>query len=233
MSLLSIITLLVTLTPPTHPKEVLKTYSVKKINPAIQLSGKGDDPLWKKAEVLSDFSYPWDKEIPRPTKFRALHNDEWVYCLFEVSDADVNIRQTTNHKSEVASSSRAEIFFKIDDRLEPYYCLEIDPLGRVFDYEGHYYRKFDSNWTWPAKHLVVKTEKTEDGYTIELALSKASLKKLRLLKDNQLQAGLYRANCSFNASGDPHFKWISWVNPESKTPDFHIPSSFGIFTLKD
>jgi hypothetical protein len=233
MPLLSLIIFLVTLTPPTHSKEVLKTYSVKKITRAIQLSGKGDDPLWKKADVLSDFSYPWENEKPLPTKFRALHNDQWLYCLFEVTDTDINIRQSTHHKSEVASSSRAEIFFKIDDRLAPYYCLEIDPLGRVFDYEAHYYRKFDLNWIWPRKHILVKTEQTGDGYTIELALSKASLKELGLLKDNRLQAGVYRADCSFNSSGDPDFKWVSWVKPESKTPDFHIPSSFGIFTLED
>ena len=233
MSLLSFIIFLVTLTTPTHYKEVRKIYSVKKISAAIHFTGKGDDPVWQKADLLSDFSYPWEQEKPRPTNFRALHNDEWLYCLFEVTDADINIRRVTDHKSEVASSSRAEIFFKIDDRLNPYYCLEIDPLGRVMDYQGHYYRNFDLNWTWPPEHIAVKTAITETGYTIELALSKVSLKELGLLTNNTLLAGLYRADCSFGVTGEPDFKWISWMKPESKTPDFHIPSSFGTFRLEE
>lgn len=233
MTLLSFIILLVALTPAAQKKETGKTYSVNKITSNLQLSGKGDDSRWKEAELLADFTYPWETETPRPTKFRALHNDEWFYCLFEVNDADVNIRQKTNHKSEVASSSRAEIFLKIDDRLAPYYCFEIDPLGRVLDYEAHHYRKFDLNWEWPAEDLIVKTSSSKDGYTIELALSKRSLVKLGLLKNDILQAGLYRADCSFDAAGDPDFKWISWVRPDSATPDFHIPSSFGVFQLED
>ena len=225
--------LLVAITTLSDYKEGLKTYSVKKISSDLLLSGKGDDLLWGKAVVLSDFSYPWEMEKPRPTKFRALHNDDWLYCLFEVTDPDVNIRQETNYKYEVASSSRAEIFFKIDDQLHPYYCLEIDPLGRVLDYQGHYHRKFDLDWEWQRKHLVVKASRSDDGYAIELALSKESLKDLGLLKDNTLQAGLYRADCSVNASGKTEFKWISWVKPDSATPDFHIPTSFGILRLEN
>lgn len=233
MSFLSIITILVTIQTLTHNKEGLKTYSVKKITADINTTGKGDDPLWNNAAVLSDFDYPWEKEKPQPTAFRALHNDEWLYCLFQVTDADVNLRQVTDDKREVAASSRAEIFFKIDDQLNPYYCLEIDPLGRVLDYRATYHRKFDIGWTWPAEHLIVKTEKRKDGYSIELAIRKEYLEELRLLKNKTLQAGLYRADCSVQAQGDADFKWISWVKPHSKTPDFHIPSSFGILRLED
>ena len=221
------------ITLPSDHKERLKTYFVKKISSDVLLSGKGDDLLWQNALVLSDFSYPWQIEEPRPTTFRALHNDDWLYCLFEVTDPDVNIRQETNHKYEVASSSRAEIFFKIDDLLHPYYCLEIDPLGRVLDYQGRYHRKFDLDWEWQPEHLVVRTSRSDDGYVIELALSKPSLKGLGLLKENSLQAGLYRADCSVSSSGTTEFKWISWVKPDSATPDFHIPSSFGILRLEN
>lgn len=219
--------------PATRNKELGKTYSVKKTTSSLQISGKGNDDRWTKANVLSDFVYPWEKETPRPTKFRALHDDEWLYCLFEVTDDKINIHQETGHKSDVVSSSRAEIFFKIDDRLAPYYCLEIDPLGRVLDYKASYYRNYEMNWSWPAEHLIVKTSEWKDGYTIELALSKRSLRELGLLTGNTLQAGLYRADCPFAAPGDAHFRWISWVKPDSDTPDFHIPSSFGVFHLQD
>ena len=219
-----------TLTP---DEEGLKTYTVKKITAAITITGKGDHPLWNHACAVSDFCYPWEEEKPHPTKFRALHNREWLYCLFEVTDPDVNIHQDTNNKTEVASSSRAEIFFKIDDKLNPYYCLEIDPLGRVLDYRGTYHRNFDLKWSWPADDLIVRSGRKKDRYTIELAIRKASLERLGLLKDKTLQAGLYRADCSRKDGGSRDFRWISWVNPDSKTPDFHIPSSFGILRLEN
>lgn len=217
----------------THSKENLKTYAVAKITGTLMLSGKGDDPQWRNVSTLSDFHFPWENEEVQPTKFKAVHNQEWLYCLFEVRDSSVFILQKDNHKGEVASSSRAEIFFKTDDRLNPYYCLEIDPLGRVLDYEGIYHRKFNPNWSWPQGHLVIKTQQRQDGYTIEVAISKASLRELGLLQNNTLQAGLFRADCKPTDDGDVSFKWISWVKPDSKTPDFHIPSSFGLLRLED
>lgn len=213
-------------------KEGEKNYAVKKISEDLHVTGSGSDPLWKNAVALSDFHYPWENESPPTTTFRALHNETWVYCLFEVKDEQVYLFRDKNDKTEVASSSRAEIFFRIDEKLSPYYCLELDPAGRVFDYKATLYRKFDTEWSWPKDQLIVKTDRTKEGYTVEVAVSKASLTNLGLLKDNTLQAGLYRGDCVPERNGERIFKWISWVIPESETPDFHIPSSFGILTLE-
>ncbi|HEX8039796.1 MAG TPA: carbohydrate-binding family 9-like protein [Chryseosolibacter sp.] len=210
-----------------------KTYSVKKISRAISLTGRGDDPGWQQARVLTDFSYPWEKDKPLTTKFRALHNDDWLYCLFDVTDHHVVLATDPDDKSAVASSTRAEIFFRIDEKLAPYFCLELDPQGRVLDYKATYYRKFDSSWSWPAGHLILKTSRTKDGYTIEAAISKKSLAKLGVLNDNTLQAGLFRADCLEAGNSDANFKGVSWVKPDSEKPDFHIPSSFGLLVLED
>lgn len=213
-------------------KEGEKNYAVKKITEDLHVTGRGSDPLWKNAAALSDFHYPWEKESPPATTFRALHNQTWVYCLFEVTDHQVYIFRDKDDKTEVAASSRAEIFFRIDEKLTPYYCLELDPAGRVFDYKATWYRKFDTEWSWPWNQLIVKTHRTKDGYTVEAAVSKASLTELGLLKGNTLQAGLYRGDCVPDSKGERDFKWISWVIPGSETPDFHIPSSFGTLTLE-
>lgn len=231
ISVKSLIVFIVTTGILSHTGEGLKTYSVKRITRALTLSGKGDDLQWKTAHVLSDFHYPWEKEKTPPTTFKALHDGAWVYCLFDVKDSSVYIHVDTNDKSEVAASSRAEIFFKADDKLNPYYCLEIDPLGRVLDYEGTYHRQFNGKWSWPKDQLIVKTNQRNDGYTVEFAVSKASLQKLGLLKDGTLQAGIFRADC-VRTSGETEFKWISWGHPDSPTPDFHIPSSFGLLRLE-
>lgn len=233
MILPSITLFILTVATLTPLKDGVKHYSVQKITGDLTLSGKGQDPLWKKAKVVSDFQYPWEKETPPATTFKALHNADWLYGLFEVQDDNVFVFEKTNHKSEVASSSRAEIFFRIDDKLNPYYCLEMDPVGRVLDYKATYHRKFDIGWSWPAGHLILKTERRKDGYTVEFAISKASLRQLGILNGKSLEAGLFRGDSFPKSDGEPDFKWISWVKPKSDTPDFHIPSSFGVLTLED
>lgn len=233
MTVLSFILLIVALETLPQSRKGVKAYPVKKISGTIVPSGKGENPLWRAAEELTDFTYPWEKERSPSTTFKALHNESWLYCLFEVEDPDMKIFQDTNDKSEVAASCRAELFFRSDDRLDPYYCLEIDPLGRVLDYKATYHRNFNFNWSWPDGGLTVKTSRTTKGYIVEFAVSKASLKKLGLLNDQRLEAGLYRGDCVTTSEGKEDFRWISWVKPDSKTPDFHIPSSFGILLLEE
>jgi hypothetical protein len=209
-----------------------KSYVVKKVNGELSLSGTGDHPLWRNANVLTDFSVPWEETMPPATEFRAIHNNDWLFCLFSVTDDSINVLVDKNDKMETAASCRTEIFFKIDDNLSPYYCLEIDPLARVLDYRAEFHRQFDMNWSWPAGHLKIKTDKKDEGYTIEIAISKKSLTDLGLLKNNTLQAGLYRADCLALNGSCTRFQWMSWVKPDSETPDFHIPSSFGVLKLE-
>ena len=231
MKFLFVIITIVTTVTLSDFRDDLKTYSIKKTRGNITVSGKGDDPRWLHANALTDFHYPWENEAAPYTEFKALHNEDWVYFLYNIKDHDVNVRQATNDKTEVAASSRAEIFFRIDEKLKPYYCLEIDPFARVLDYRATYHRQFDTSWSWPANQLLIKSDRRKDGYSVEFAISKKSLRDLGLLQHNRLQAGLFRANCSHPANGEEQFKWISWMKPDSKTPDFHIPSSFGLLRL--
>jgi len=218
-----------------HPLGNTKTYRVNKIDDKeLNVSGKGDSPLWKQAIELTDFKYPWETEEPPLTSFKALHNKEWLYCLYEVKDNNVNVYVKTNDKSEVVHSDRVEIFFRKDDRMSPYYGLELDPLARILDYEAEYHRKFNDKWTWPAGQLIVKSNRTKDGYAVEIAIQKKSLLELGILKGNTIEAGLFRGNCEeIDLDGDKKIKWISWVKPASEKPDFHIPSAFGVLSLAD
>ena len=217
----------------TQISPILKSYPVRSPGEEIlSISGYGNSELWKKAALLSDFHYPWDKGIPPPTTFRALHNKDWLFCLFEVTDNNVHILRNSDNKWEVASSDRVEIFFRKDDKLLPYFCLEIDPLGRVLDYKAEFHRKFDITWSWPKDQLIIKTSQSEGGYIVELAIGKNSLRQLGLLGGNKLEAGLYRAECMQDDDPQNHMKWISWLKPASEIPDFHIPSSFGTMALE-
>lgn len=211
-----------------------KAYHVKKIkDKELIVTGKGDSPLWKQANELSDFVYPWETEQPPYTLFKALHTQDWLYCLYDVKDDNINVYVNTNDKSEVVHSDRVEIFFRKDDRMSPYYGLELDPLARVLDYEAEYHRKFNDQWTWPAGQLIVKSSRRKDGYTVEIAIQKKSLLELGVLNGNRIEAGLFRGNCvEIDLKEDKKIKWISWVKPASETPDFHVPSAFGVLMLE-
>src|SRR5687768_14893561 len=210
-----------------------QTYSVKKISPgSINVNGKGNARAWAGANVLANFIYPWESATAPATSFAALWDGQWLYCLYHVKDDSVITYVNKNDKLEAGASDRVEIFLKSDDNMSPYYCLELDASGRVLDYSAAYYRKMNYNWQWPKEQLIVKTSRTPDGYIVETAIGIQSLKELGLLKDNSLQAGLFRAECKGIKNGRADLRWISWIKPQSAEPDFHIPSAFGILILE-
>lgn len=215
--------------------KLIKTYEVKSIAAdVLTINGKGDHPIWKQANVLSDFQYPWNEGTPPSMTFQALHDRNYLYGLYRVVDSKkILIYQLNNSKREILSSDRVEIFFRKDDKMDPYYGLELDAIGRIYDQEACYHRKFNAEWTWPNGELMVKAEVNPTGYTLEFAISKKSLIKLGLLKDHIIEAGLYRGECIELEGNKAEFKWISWVKPDSQTPDFHLPSSFGRLILEN
>lgn len=209
-------------------------YKVQKIqNQTIEITGKGSDPLWRKSNVLTNFTYPWRKETPPKTEFKALYDDDWFYFLYRAEDPEIitKIDPTINEEMEVVNSDRVEIFFKKDDKMNPYYSLELDARGRILDTKGKHYRDIDMDWNWPAGHLIVEASTDKNGYWVEGKISFESLRELGMLDSGILKAGLYRGEYVTLPNGKRETKWISWIKPDSETPDFHIPSSFGVLML--
>jgi len=210
-----------------------QTYLVKRVaDGAIKVDGKGSSRSWRKANVLTDFAYPWDSAAAPATSFSALRDGKWLYCLYRVQDDTVITVVKNNDKMDVGGSDRVEIFLKKDDAMNPYYCMELDADGRRLDYNAAYYRQMNYPWSWPAEDLVVKASRVKGGYQVEFAISISSLQQFGLLQGGQLQAGLFRAECKGMVNGRADLRWISWVRPKSDHPDFHIPSAFGTLVLQ-
>ena len=112
--------------------------------------------------------------------------------------------------------------------MPKYYAIEVDPLARVHDYSVVYYRHLDSDWNMEG--LITKATIDDDSYTLEAMIPMSTLKKLNLIdSDGYMRIGLYRAEFSMNDDETIDMKWISWVNPKTKNPDYHVDSSFGEF----
>ena len=206
------------------------SYEVKRMDQTNSLVADLQAIDWSNSNLLTDLISPW-REAPSNTTFQALWDDHYFYFKFEVLEDNILIYREKDLEEEVVGSERVEIFFRQDEELNPYYCLEMDASGRVFDYKAAHYREFEREWSWPKDQLIVEASQSNGGYTVTGKISLESLEELGLLKDNKLQAGLFRGRCLQAGGGDATFHWISWVHPETEQPDFHVASSFGELVL--
>lgn len=211
-----------------YPQE----YIVKSIAESLTIDGKGSDALWSDANNLTDFTLPWNDDEPQQTSFRALWSPNDFYFLYQVLDDDIVAPGKDGDKLGVLPSDRVEIFFKSEGAMDPYYCLELDPRNRVLDYIAKLYRETDFEWSWPAGQLEIKTSQTTNGYMVEGRISLSSLSELGILKDHEMEAGLFRGDYFHTSGVETDVLWITWIVPDSEKPDFHIPSAFGKLILE-
>ncbi|QOG01838.1 sugar-binding protein [Flavobacterium sp. MDT1-60] len=192
-----------------------------------------DVSFWGKANCLTDFSSPWKNDPMSKIEFRALHDLENFYFNFQVFDTDIYIDEKDDSVDSIGNSDRVELFFRANDSLNPYYCLEMDTAARIMDFEAKPNKEFDFNWKWPKEHIEVKSSKGKNSFTVGGTISIASLKELNLIQNNIIETGVYRAKFSKDENQNYQPTWISWVNPNTPEPNFHIASSFGKFILME
>ncbi|OXA78196.1 Carbohydrate family 9 binding domain-like [Flavobacterium aquidurense] len=186
---------------------------------------------WKKANCLTDFSSPWKEDAISKIEFRALWDLENLYFKFIVFDTDIYIDEKDNSFDSIGNSDRVELFFRKNEAIDPYYCLEMDTSARIMDFKAKPNKDFDFKWKWPKEDLKVISLKDKNSFTVEGRISIASLKELNLIQNNIIEAGVYRAKFSLAENLQYDATWISWVNPNTPEPNFHIASSFGKFIL--
>ncbi len=146
-----------------------------------------------------------------------------------------------------------EICFSRDPQMKEYYCIEIDSRGRAYDYRAAYYRQFDR--TWHCEGLETAATAGEKSYVVEGRIPLATFVALgfpQFSPGARIPLGLYRAEFSHDPggksveqSGSIHTggrkldgppliqQWISWVNPKTPEPDFHVPSSLGWLEIEE
>jgi hypothetical protein len=210
----------------------MKNYTVNLIKKnALILKGTGDDSLWNTAEVLDDFISPWDNKAFDKTEFKALWDMENIFFCFTIYDNNIHIDNHDNSFVSIGNSDRVELFFRKNALLNPYYCLEIDPKKRVMDFIAYPDKKFDFEWNWPKNDIKIESHISNNKFTIEIAISIASLSSLDLIKDHKIEVGIFRAKYIEKENSVFEPIWISWVNPNTEQPNFHTPSSFGTLQL--
>lgn len=213
----------------------MKIYPINMIDVGhMEINGKADHPLWDKAVVLNDFSSPWHFEEVADIEFKALHDGKNLFVSYKVIDSSLHIDSTDNSKKSVDNSDRVELFLRSDKHLDPYYCLEIDPLGRVQDFIARPNRQFDYTWDWPKQDISIKSHITSTAFSVEMRISIDALKRFKLIQnDGHIEAGIFRAKYNQKQNGQFEPTWITWIDPQTETPNFHIASSFGKLKLEN
>lgn len=182
---------------------------------------------WSSIKAIDNFIAPWSQHNDR-TEFKAFYTDQYFVFRFKVEDAA--IVDTGDTEQSVASGDRVELFFSPSPLLtDPYYCIEISPSGRVLDYKAKYHRQFDNSWAMQG--LQVSTKRSTKGYDVEGRMELTFFRKLmntNKMKGTKVYVGAFRADISPEQMPDG-FVWYSWLRPDAASPDFHIPSSFGVF----
>ncbi|BBU95158.1 carbohydrate-binding family 9-like protein [Providencia rettgeri] len=221
-TLLAASAVLVTASVAAKEYQINHTDQLKSLNDAT----KGTE-VWEKAEVLTDFTYPWEKEVAPKTDFRALWSDDALYFRFIADDKDIQLGDNPDKDQAVLDSDRVELFFATSPELKPYYTAEMDPKGRTFDAKANYYREIDPSWNWETLQTV--GEITPNGYVLTGKIDLDEFTKLDLWQDADKQTLMCAILRGEFSAGEPKQvrKWISWIKPDSVKPDFHIPSAFG------
>ena len=200
---------------------------------AIEVDGFDSEEAWGKTTKDTRFSFPWKRVSSPETSFQAVYTNDRVFFFFEVEDRDIVIVPGQEEKT-VAGGDRVEIFFAADPEMKEYYCLEIDPTGKILDYKASFYRNFDDGWNLPG--LRAASRKTSSGYTVEVSIPVEWFRKsciCDMQPGSRIIAGIYRGEFSRTDTGEIEQTWISWQDPGIEKPDFHIPSSLGFFVVHD
>ncbi len=158
---------------------------------------------------------PWDG-LDDNTLFRCFSDSEWFYFMYEVEDATITLVEDYQGEKDVEPEDRVEIFFSPREEMDIYWCAEMDPAGRVLDYESKYYRIMDYGWNFRTLELASNIK--ENGYTLWGKISKDELRNLGVDLSN-FRMGVFRAD--FRPDGSVN--WYSAVPTEDKSPDFHKP----------
>ena len=152
----------------------MKNYDVNPIeDDKLILNGKGDNELWNNAEILTDFVSAWDKEPVKKIEFRALWDSKNLFFCFNVYDNKVHLDIKDDSVNSIGNSDRVELFFRTDELLNPYYCLEIDPSPRIMDFIAYPDKNFNFDWNWPKGDILVKSDFKKEYFTVEIAISLA------------------------------------------------------------
>jgi len=102
----------------------------------IVINGKGDEEVWKHAQLIDNFQITWATGAARKphtaTKAKLLWDREYLYFLADMQDTDL-YADITEHNGQIYLNDVFELFFKPADDKPGYYEFEVSPANTTME----------------------------------------------------------------------------------------------------
>lgn len=214
---------------PSHVK-------IPKLSAITKVDGKLDEPVWKRAVVLTSFiPNRGEGKDSEGTEVRAWYDNEALHLGWICQDRDIQAT-FTNRDSMFWNEEVAELFLA-PDKLDTYFELQWNPLGAVFDAIIHNHldanglsTKIDGDWSYTAKGMrsavvvdgtVANASDEDRSWTVEAVIPFADLGVTTPKPGTVWRGNFYRFSRGKN---NPELQ-LSWS--PTRLPSFHQPSKFG------
>ena len=175
--------------------------------------------VWEALTPVKVFHAPWDG-LDDETEFKCLVTDSLFLFRFDVKDSTLALEGDFKTEMDVSYEDRVEIFFSHAGELDTYHGAEMDPAGRVLDYQCTFYRQFDYDWNFSTVDYC--HEIRPDGYSIAGSVTLAELSDLGIDVNGGFRMGVFRADYR----PDRKVNWYSMKLTDDEHADFHQPNVF-------
>jgi glucose/arabinose dehydrogenase len=105
-------------------------------NAPITIDGAADEPAWKNAQTIDNFTLPWLQVKARPaktaTRAKLLWDREHLYFFAEMDDSDL-YADVKEHDGQTWDNDVFELFFKPAADKPGYYEFQVSAAGTVMD----------------------------------------------------------------------------------------------------
>ena len=113
----------------------VRRFSCYKTTGKITLDGKLSEDDWKKADIISGYTYRSGKEPKHQTAMRLLFDDEFLYAAIEAMEPETGkmVSKCTKHDGEVWRDNSVELFINCPAMKNKYYHLIVNDKGTLQD----------------------------------------------------------------------------------------------------
>lgn len=216
--------------------ETLPHVKVPKVQGSIQLDGKLDDSLWKKAAVLTPFSVnDGSRTATQSTEVRIAYDDTALYLGWICMDNDI-LATYREHDSELWNEEVAECFITPKE-LTRYFELQWNPLGTTFDAiianqldKNGLSKSMKGDWSYTAEGMqaavwvdgtVQNSSDTDRVWQVEVIVPFAALGCPAPNPGDVWRANFFR----YDRTAGKTEEYNAWS--PTKLASFHQPSRFG------
>jgi len=219
-------------------EQKIPKYLCKKITTDLNLTGKLDDPHWKKAEPIKLVDAIHGRAGRFRTEVRALYNDKFLYVGFFCED-DYIWGTKTERDTEIWNEECVEVFLNPASVKHQYYELNVSPKNIIYDtvilnnrtIEKPYdkfigFPQWDAEGMKTAVHVKGELDKPGAGtsWTAEYAIPFDILfgaSNIPPKAGDIWRAGFFRID-SPQPEKREHYAWV-----KTEREAFHLPWLFG------